>query len=96
MGNTAVNVGHHGYDIGCVEVAMRKALLAIVLVLVIGLGAAIPQFESSGSVRGQGIGQVQQVNPYDPVANYNYYGGWGNWFWEQFYYPVYYRYWGGW
>lgn len=75
---------------------MRKTLLVVALVLVISLGAAQPIFESSGSVRGYGSAQVQQYNPYNPAANYHYYGGWGNWFWEQMYYPYYYRYWGGW
>ena len=75
---------------------MRIKLLAIVIILAIGLGAAIPQFESSGSVRGQGTGHVDQINPYNPAANYEYYGGWGYWFWEQVYYPAYYRFWGGW
>lgn len=72
---------------------MRRAFIAMVLVLMMGLGAAQPIFESSGSVRGQGYGQVQQVNPYQPYQNYNYWGGWGYYDWNQWYYPYYYRDW---
>lgn len=76
---------------------MKRVIIAICLVLMLGLGAAQPiSFESSGSVWGHGTAIVQQTNPYNWAANYYYYGGWGNWFWEQTYYPSYSRYWGYW
>ena len=61
---------------GCAEeFVMRRGLAIIILVLMMGLTVAQPIFESSGSVRGHGIGHVQQFNPYNAAANYNYYGG---------------------
>jgi hypothetical protein len=68
--------------------------LILMLFLVMGIATAQPpSFESSGTVQGYGYGQVQQVNPYYPAANYYYFGGWGYYDWNQWYYPFYNRYW---
>lgn len=68
--------------------------LTLILFFVTGIAMAqSPSFESYGVVQGQGYGEVQQINPYYPTANYNFYGGWGDYYWSQWYYPFYNRFW---
>lgn len=61
---------------------MRILIAIVCIICLIGIGCSQPVFESSGSVRGIGYGQVYQYNPYQGM-----YYDFGN-----MYYPYNYQY----
>lgn len=69
-----------------------KALLAILIVCLVSIGAAVPMFESSGNVHGYGQGQATMYNPYVPFYyNFNVPVGYNYFYGSTF--PYYYAYW---
>mgnify|MGYP001221636610 CR=1 FL=1 len=73
---------------------MNSKILIGFLILILGLGAAQPVFDSWGSVRGTGYGQAYQFNPYQGMYyNYNYMPYYGNIYWYSSQQFNYWRWW---